>query len=88
MIIAEVRDDGMGKWIVLECQHPVKTGRHIVLGGKAQPELLETCGQTFTIGPFTLNDQLADKVEEHERSHREGTRVLSDELAVRRNQGS
>jgi hypothetical protein len=88
VIIAEVRDNGMGKWVVLECQHPVKTGKHLVLGGKEQPEMLEICGHSFTIGPFTENDKLADKVEEHVQSHADGTWVREDELAARRDKES
>lgn len=81
MIIAEVRDTGMGKWLVLECQHPVRTGKHIVLGGKSHPEMLESCGETFTIGPFTENDKLADKIEEHEQSHLRGRTAPADREA-------
>jgi hypothetical protein len=84
MIVATVSDNGMGKWVLLECQHPVKTGKHVIIGGKSQPELLEACGMTFPVGPFTEADKLADRVEEHEQSHAEGTFAREDELAERR----
>jgi len=71
MIVATVEDTAAGKYVVLECQHPVASGRHIILGGKSRAKLMTMCGVTFVVGQFTDPGELADKVGEHEKTHHE-----------------
>lgn len=69
MITASVEDTAAGRWVVLECQHPVDSGRHLILGGKTSAKLLSACGEKFPIGPFTEPADLADRIEKHVWSH-------------------
>lgn len=81
MITASVEDTAAGRWVVLECQHPVPTRKYLILGGKSSGIILTACGERFVLGQFTDPGEFADRVERHVNGHQKGKEESKEEEA-------